>query len=530
MMETGSLFESGNAPARAKAPDSGLLVTNHLNLMYMLASGLVLPPAGFGGKHYQDTLGTFPGWVPLFIGKVPKEAIDCSVSEARHLIPTIVEIGLAGLSGQLLALGEDGLRELRFPDGVDGGEKAILVPAPLPASWIKAVIFRSPEEKRTCETQAKDVGNVPLQDFKRKSMKTPFTKALNTPWPPAKGPAARSVPLHAPIAAGGVMAMLLLMANQGDLAVHSCRCAFDPDDSSAPPVQDPILAGLRGWLRTGGASLPAALVAETASAGSAHRQEVAREHLFWGAVERLVEWQEAGNAGNAEDMLLEYLAAASTKLDTRLQAGARKLCDTLNALRGLGDATASELFDRHASPLARALVLFFLRRKCADLLDFSNDRLREPDWLAAAILFGARDGWLGLPLQLRTIPELPAAVCHRMARLAHRIAGTGLDLGASPARVRPLRELFGDGSAWGTKESAAALELSRMQKWDCIHTRISLGRGEYRLRVQGGAVHIELPGDPKIVPEIDRTRFFDYLAKMRKDAKVEKKVRGRLRA
>ena len=529
-METGSLFESGNAPVRAKAPGSGLLVTNHLNLMYMLASGLVMPPAGFGGKHYQDTLGAFPGWIPLFIGKAPKEAIESSISEARHLRPVIVEIGLAGLSGQLLALGEDGLRELRFPDGIDGGDKAILAPAPLPVSWIKAVIFRSPEEKRACEAQAKDVGNVPLQDFKRKSIKTLFTKALNTPWPPVEGPAARSAPLHMPIAAGGVMAMLLLMANRGALAVHSCRCAFDPEDSSAPPVNDPILAGLPGWMRTGAASLPAALVAGTASAGPPRRQKVSREHLFWGVVGRLVDWQAAGKAGNAEDMLLEYLEEASAQLDGRLQAGARKLCDTLNALRGLGDATASELFDRHATPLARALVLFFLRRKCADLLDFSNDRLREPDWLAAAILFGTRDGWLGLPLQLRAIPELPAAVCHRMARLAHRIAGTGLDLGASPGRVRPLRELFGDGSAWGAKESAAALELSRMQKWDCIHTRISLGRGEYRLRVQGGSVHIELPGDPKIVPEIDRTRFFDHLAKMRMDAKVEKKVRGRLRA
>ena len=38
-MATADMFGSTNVPARAKAPGSGLLVTNHLNLMYMLASG-----------------------------------------------------------------------------------------------------------------------------------------------------------------------------------------------------------------------------------------------------------------------------------------------------------------------------------------------------------------------------------------------------------------------------------------------------------------------------------------------------------
>ena len=31
-------------------------ITNHLNLLYMLASGLMMPPQGFGDKYYRDTL------------------------------------------------------------------------------------------------------------------------------------------------------------------------------------------------------------------------------------------------------------------------------------------------------------------------------------------------------------------------------------------------------------------------------------------------------------------------------------------
>ena len=40
------------------------------------------------------------------------------------------------------------------------------------------------------------------------------------------------------------------------------------------------------------------------------------------------------------------------------------------------------------------MILFFLRNRCAELLEFRSDRLREPDWLTAAVLFGAREGWI----------------------------------------------------------------------------------------------------------------------------------------
>ena len=112
-----------------------------------------------------------------------------------------------------------------------------------------------------------------------------------------------------------------------------------------------------------------------------------------------------------------------------------------------------------------------------------------------------------------------------MARLSHRIAGTGIELGEAPPRVLPLRELFGDGSAWRAGEKSAALELARALKWDCVHTRINLGPGEYRLIVKGGTTSIEVPGEPRISPEVDRDRFFDLLSAARPDHATEAKVR-----
>ena len=115
-----------------------------------------------------------------------------------------------------------------------------------------------------------------------------------------------------------------------------------------------------------------------------------------------------------------------------------------------------------------------------------------------------------------------------MARMSHRIAGTGLDLGEPPARVRPLRELLGDGSVWRAGERTAALELAKSQKWDCVHTRINLGPGEYRLTVKGGSTVIELPGEPRIEPEVERGRFLELLAETRLDPGAEGKARKKL--
>lgn len=507
-----------------KAADAGLLVTNHLNLMYMLAAGLVMPPEGFGSKYYQDTLGVFPGWIPLFIGSAPGDAIESSTAEAKHLRPVIAEVALAGLSGWVMASREDGVREMRFPDQWEGSERAILVPAPLPASWIGTVFFRSDADRRACDADAQDYGNVPLRGLKRKTKKTLFTKALQYPWLPKSGPPERTTELHTPLAAGGIMAMLAHCANRGTLAAGACRGAFDPDDS-AQSLRDPVFAGLPEWMRTGSAPSPAAM---DAGVESDRLRDASQARLFWDAVDRLVDWQRPGTSGSAEDVLLDHLQKASRTLDARLQAGVGRLVDTLHSLTGLADATAGELFQRHETPLARAMTLFFLRRDCVDLLDFGDGRLSEPDWLAAAILFGVRDGWLALPLRLRDIPGLSDAVCHRMAQMSHRIAGSAIDLGNPPARIRSLREWFGDGSTWGAKEKSAALHLARTHKWSCISTRIVLGRDTYQMTIAGG--HIELSGDPKVIKGVEPERFLDHLAGLRRESGAEAKVRKMLMA
>ena len=513
--------DSSSAPSLVKAPAVGLLVTNHLNLMYMLSAGLVMPPSGFGEKYFSDTLERFPGWIPLFIGKASRGAIKHSVKEGKHLKSCIVAINLTGLAGPVMALGDAGPRELRFPEEFNKTDHVLLFPAPLPVSRIESIVFRSKDEKRTCEADARDYSNVPIKGCKLRTNQTLFAKPSDIPWPPAKGLEERSTPLQESLAAGGVMAMLLLFAHLGEHAVRACRVAFDPDEGVSANDY-PILVGLNTWLREG--EVPPSTGFE---ADRTNLRNKSQAKLFWQAVERLVKWRNTGQPGNTEDLMIEFLSESIPSLDRRLQAGVSKLHDTLVSLTGLGDATASELFDRHNTPLAHALTLFFLRRDCADLFAYESDRIAEQDWIAAAILFGVRDGWMRLPLRLREGRKLSDAVSHRMAGLSHRIAGTKLDLGPSTPRVLPLRELFGDGSAWGTDENSAALKLAHSQKWNCVHTRINLGRGEYKLVFRNGSTQIKLPGVRRISTEtvIDTGRFFDLLARTRIDHISEAKVR-----
>jgi len=225
------------------------------------------------------------------------------------------------------------------------------------------------------------------------------------------------------------------------------------------------------------------------------------------------------DAANAR--LLDYLDRESTGLDDRLRTHVVELRETLDSLTGLADLTASDLFDRFRTPLPRAMSLLFLRSTCADLLAFEHDALTTEDWLAAALLFGARAGWLALPLSLRGGPAVSAAVSHRMAALSHRVADTGFELGPAPLRPKPLAELFA--GPWNARRQDAAVYLARAQEWtDCLQTRVKLSAGDYVLKVGRGGTEIVFPGEARgVETDVDRTRFSTLLVEASIDPEHE---------
>ena len=520
------LLDGAQPSAASEAmPERGCLVTNHLNLMYMLAAGLVLPRSGFGEKYYRDTLESCPGWIPLFLDRPGRAAVDRSIAEVRHLKPCQVVISLRECVGPVMVPGPGGLEKRRWPHEV-GGAPLIFVPAPLPVSVIEEIRFGSRDDATACKADALDYGNVPLADFRTGGDQRRFAPAAGPSWPPPHVPPERAAPLEAAQAVGGMLAMLRLLANRDPggvlaggepLGLAACRAAFDPGADLPPGLSATLAAGLTAWLQTGPSPPPASAALPGIDRGDAGR-------LFWGAVDTLAEQAGATGVDEANARLLDYLDRESARVDEPLRKHIVELRETLDSLTGLADLTASDLFDRFRTPFPRAMSLLFLRSTCADLLAFEHEALTTEDRLAAALLFGARAGWLALPLALRGGAAASAAVSHRMAALSHRLADTGFELGPAPARPRPLAELFA--GEWNARQRKAAVELARWQKWtDCLQTRVKLSAGEYGLKVTRGGAEIVFPGEARAVEtEVDRTRFSTRLAETSVDPKHEAAV------
>jgi hypothetical protein len=495
-----------------KKPVKWCLSTNHLNLMYMLSAGLILSPKGFGKKYYSDVLNTFPGWIPLFADAIPKQVLHISTEEERHLRSCAAIINLSSLSGPVTAISRDGsVREITFPDGLNGLEAALLLPSPLPASWIETVVFPSKEDKQAWEKDAQDFANVPLNDYKREVNAGLIAGSNTGTWPPnGATPPHRDKTPHAALTAGAMMAMLFHLANRSDEAMNACRLLFDGEESVAAAITDPLIGGLYEWRETG--------IPPTANM---------LPGLFWGAIDKVGAARLAIDAPNPRDTVFEFLSAAKNTLDEKPKAALIKLLDDLRSIAGYADSTITEILERHSKRFPRVMALFFLRQNGAELLELKYPLLSENDYIASALLFAARDGWLGLPLEIRDQPGMTAAVSHRMAAMAHRLSGSGLNCGHPPPRCIPFRELFAPGArGWSVKQKEAALLLAKESGWDFVYTRISLGKGDYQLVIDASGAHIVLPGEVRAVEtELDKKQFFKKLPEVKISRKLDQKMR-----
>jgi hypothetical protein len=256
-----------------------------------------------------------------------------------------------------------------------------------------------------------------------------------------------------------------------------------------------------------------------------------RSRLFWGVVERIINPPDIdGHPSDAGYAVLHFLEQESAK-ELSIVGKFQELITDLRGVSGLARYTHKELFEKHPGPFSHALLLFFLRQHCDELIDFSppDFSVSEIDKIAAAILFASREGWEGVPQPIRGTSGLYAAVSHRMAAAAHKLANTGFDLGTPAARCLPLRELLtGVDGKLSKQQNEASLHLARKLDWpDVIETRIRVGKGEYRLEVSAGGFELILPGEVKAVAStVVAENLFNHLSEQVKvPAKVDLEIR-----
>ena len=501
------------------------LVTNHQNMLFMLAAGMVMGPAGFRGKHYADPLNVYPGWIPLFRDKVkiPADVLNRATSERKYLVPCIASFDLSDLSGPVRMLSRDGrMRHVASPtERKRKDDIAILVRAPLPPTLLLSVNFCSPEDRQVFESAANDVSNIDLLSHRVEISESLFSTNTEAVWPVKQ----RQKHLlegrndHFPAfgqALGGVLAMLYHNANRSDLGLAAFRlvtgAARDKDNDLTQ--SDPILAELPNWM----------------DGGEISGQADTRAQLFWGVIQSLVTAQKQERPKTPVDVALEYLENQLDLLqEMEFRPRLERLIADMRGSLGLGGGTITELLERHKGSLSRPLLLFCLREHCTDLLEFTHPLLNDTEYLLAGILFGVRDNWLQLPKEIRDL-DMSAYVAYRMADAEHRKQGDNLALEAPP-RPKPLRELFTSLSGeWSSTQNEVALELVNKCNWnDCIQTRITLAEGELPESFERTGSQIVLPGKVTTVEEVDKTQFLNRLGQWPPIAReIESEVRKKL--
>lgn len=492
---------------QAVAP-SWLLATNHLNLLYMLAAGLVMGPAGFFGKHYRDPSTEMSGLLPIFRSGVPDAAIQQAVSEQKHLRPVIAELDLSGLRGSVSFVAGSGVISVGTLPLQTGSEpEALLIRAPLPMMLVKRLTFRSLADRKEFEAAARSFSNIDLSGQRIDVSEECFNAVQPLPWPlpdhsrdsaqdlvdrpPARGEAI-----------GGVLAMLYQLARRSDLCGSLYRMVSGAGDAQdrAAVQRDSVLAELVPWIETGGVRPESSVQAR----------------MFWGAIQALVETRLGGAPERPVDAVLGFLDDQLSKVqEVSHRSQLQKLIDDMRSTFGLGGGTITQLFEHHRGTFSRPLLLFCLRERGVDLLEFSHPDLSDGERALAAILFGVREGWGRLPVELRDPEGLSRFVEFRMFEAECKQQDSGLSIEDAPPRAIPLREkVLRRGNSWSDVQAAAlAKVMSRLGWQDCIVSRIRLPHGQYRLNISAEGVEVVVRGDIKSPTiEVNKAALLDRVS------------------
>jgi hypothetical protein len=234
--------------------------------------------------------------------------------------------------------------------------------------------------------------------------------------------------------------------------------------------------------------------------------------MFWSLALDLIEGREQKKFAAHVDVVLAFLERYSNQSKDEAKEKTNRFIDEFKKAVNFGDKSVSELLVSFKKPLARAVLMFALKERVEDLLELNADLLNGEDYAVMAILFGIRDGWMRFSTTLRSPGGLEKAIPWFMAHVAHRALNSNFDLGPVPERPKAFREMF-EPPVWSKKMNEAALFLARQRQWACIQSRVRLGKGEYKLVIDGSGANILLDGDVKSVDVlVDRDKLLNKLS------------------
>jgi len=561
----------------ASEPSGAGQMLNHLwqlpsclrNLVYMLGSGLITGPKGFenGGRSYRhDALSLCPGWIPLYRKDIPGDVLSLPTQKSKNLIPAIAALNMYAYQGDVYVCTDAGWVSKPYCKASDK-DRLILVPAPLPTSWIARISFETEEHIKEFEYAAnKEVGTVDISGVHLSVTTAAWSAVLekggsevridaqektqalggnergavvdNSGVPlytcaalqneqlkssgenhsdvwssfPEKGESeARIDAQERAQALGGMVAVLWHLAKRSELGAEVFKTARNilssPEaDAVSFSSNDSIIKVFPLWLT-----------------GKEPPHGDKRASFFFGLLETIIQNRKSQTQEGLTAAAREYVAQQLNNADG-LRDTWPKLSDLIEELANLRSSklTLTQQFEKFNGTVAQALLLFFQRDSCEELLEFPTKNphvaLRDESMIAAALLFGARDGWIRLVKQYKE--GLSRWATSFMALKAHHPENAILRIKKDDA-PKLLHEFFA-GDAWIANEQYA-LDLARKWKWEeCWQTILDVKSFSYN----DGCLIVQ--GVLKTKTEIDKNLFLKRLGdvSIHDEQMIREKIRG----
>ena len=468
-------------------------VTNQTNYHFMLATGMILPRAGYGEKYYRDMADLVDGCILLFKECPPAESLKYAIGETKWLLPCILTIDLKSYVGPLLAYSEGDWVELFCQDDCSN-ISFIVVQAPLPMSLVLDVKIKNADQRKSCEQKARELSNVPIDQIPLTVKNTAklfkgSKEALPSDLPSVK--ALRAIDLNRANSMAGAMAALNLLSNTSSL-VEQARNCLSPL-LSFQDGEEKELTSFRLWCQTGN-------IPSISTMTGKHFLEI---------LDDLIAHRSNREFETSKDIVLMTLRKSAEKLPENSRPRVLQLIGDLTKLVQFPDLSVDENLDNHSQPLSRALIVFFAYDSLAEFIDFGSKKLSGMDLVYAVTLYGTSSGLQAMPVEFKTYAAIFRPMTAAMANYAFQVnpdnqqSVSVVQCDDFPMSIR--QQLDFNDKAWNRRLKDAALQLALLSGWNCVNTDITLPVGEYSLGVSGKNVVISTKGDrAKIETRVNR--------------------------
>jgi hypothetical protein len=476
--------------------DRWFFPTNTNNMRMIIAQGLLASPDGFK-KYYTDALELLPGWIPIYKNKIPPDILEKGVSERENLTPCIIEFELNTIKGVVKVIKDNELVDTEI-ENID--EDKIYILAPLPLSCIIKIIFKSNDDKKQFEDDAKNRSNVLFAGLKLQSTKVD-QKLFNETSANSKEIGPEFFNETSPIlenskekfstnnqmvdyskvySYGGLLLTMFYFAKNGNYSNEIYHFINRLNVLSESKENDIYI--IYEYFKS-------------------HRKETGldpKELMYNGLIDIAIENRDF------KEEIIEFLE--SDEWNEKTKQRTLNIANKLKTFETIADKTVSEQFKEAKTLLEKILLMLFLREDSESLIGYNLDVFTEEDYIQFAMMFGIRDQFSKVPKFLREFNGLQNFISYKMAVYAHKQANSNLHF-ESPQEPLTLMDM---------------LKNNKFKKWfakqlkieDCFQTKIIIPKGEYELKVTGSGVEIIFDGIVKTpTSEIIEEKYFEFMSK-----------------